>query len=178
MGALILITGRSGTGKSAVREQLIARGLTAFGTDEDGISAWIENYSGQRVETPARKVWQSPEWQSTHTWVMQRDRLEDLAARHPDTAVFICGGGANVWEVLDLFTSVICLAVRDEEVIRKRVAERSGNEFGKAPHELEAVLRNHRSGPPCQGIGATVIDATQPMGLVVDEALAAVKDLV
>lgn len=177
MGPLVLITGRSGTGKSRVRDELITRGFAAYGTDEDEISAWIDNDSGQMVVAPPRDIWQTPEWQSAHTWVMQKDRLDAVASSHPDTAVFICGVAANESDVLGLFTVVICLAVHDEEVIRTRIEGRIGNEFGKAPHELEALLAVHRSGPPCEGLGGTVIDGSQPITVVVEEVLAAVKDL-
>lgn len=169
---LILITGRSGTGKSAVCAELVARGLSAFGTDEDGISAWFENESGRMVELPPREVWRTPEWQTTHTWAMRRDRLEDIANLHPGATVFICGTAAGELEMVDLFSHVIRLVVRDEEVIRARIKQRSGNQFGKEPHELEAILAGHRSGRPCHGQEATEIDAASPLGSVVDQIIA------
>jgi hypothetical protein len=48
--------------------------------------------------------------------------------------------GPNYEELWDLFDVKICL-ILDETMIRERLTERSRNLFGKAPAELEAILR-------------------------------------
>jgi hypothetical protein len=44
--ALLYVTGLSGTGKSAVLSDLLARGYHARGVDEDGYADWVSLVSG------------------------------------------------------------------------------------------------------------------------------------
>ena len=105
---LVYITGISGAGKSQVCKQLSRLGYSAFGTDEDGISAWYDA-NGYMVATPPRDIWRTNEWQATYNWCYSRNRLEHLAAEAADTTVFVCGTAANENEVWNLFSQVICL---------------------------------------------------------------------
>ena len=136
---LAYLTGVSGVGKSEVCKQLKRRGYLAFGTDEDGISAW-RDANGCLVEDPPRDVWRTKEWQATHSWCYSRERLEYLAAEFTDTTAFICGTAANENEVWDLFSQVICLFFDDEAELRRRLSERSEAGFGSNSHELAAIL--------------------------------------
>jgi hypothetical protein len=43
---LCYVTGLSGTGKSAARAELRARGYRALGVDEDGYGDWISRVTG------------------------------------------------------------------------------------------------------------------------------------
>jgi shikimate kinase len=76
---LVYITGISGAGKSEVCKQLNRLGYSAFGTDEDGISAWHDT-NGTLVDTPPRDIWRTHEWQATHRWCYSRERLERRGA--------------------------------------------------------------------------------------------------
>lgn len=101
-----------------------------------------------------------------------RGRFEAILGRDTNTYAFICGSAANENEVWDLFDVVIYLAV-DERTLRHRLANRSGNDFGKEEHELRAILEWHRTGvADYTRYGAVVIDATQSLEAVVDKVVA------
>jgi hypothetical protein len=58
--------------------------------------------------------------------------------------------------------------------IQERLAQTSGNPFGKAPAELEAILRFN--GPlvaKYTALGATLIDSSRPLEEVVQDVLSA-----
>jgi hypothetical protein len=172
--ALFYVTGLSGTGKSAVLSELLARGYHARGVDEDGYADWISLAAG----TPEHYPRDDPgldfhAWQTTHNWVLSPGRISILsrAAARLGKPVFLCGtadGDASVWH---LFSKVLALAT-DVPTLRHRINTRT-NEFGKTPEELAAILGWHASyEADYRRYGAVIIDATRPLGEVVDEILA------
>ncbi|MEM7736632.1 MAG: AAA family ATPase [Deinococcota bacterium] len=168
---LVYITGISGVGKSAVCHQLKRRGYAAFGTDEDGISAWYDS-NGHLVDTPPRDIWRTHDWQTTHSWRYSRERLEHLAARAADATIFVCGSAANENEVWDLFSQAICLLLDDEDELMRRLSERSSDGFRQEPHELAAVLNwNKTIKSNYIQFGATMIDTHQTLDKVVSDVI-------
>jgi hypothetical protein len=93
------------------------------------------------------------------------------AAARLGKPVFLCGttdGDASVWH---LFSKVLAL-VADVPTPRRRIDVRT-NEFGNAPEELAAILGWQASfEADYRRYGAVIIDATRPLGEVVDEILA------
>jgi len=65
--SLIYITGISGSGKSAVRDELLRRGFEVHGTDENDIAAFYNNGTGQVAERLNRAEDRTPEWRAQHT---------------------------------------------------------------------------------------------------------------
>jgi shikimate kinase len=172
---LVYITGISGAGKSEVCKQLKRRRYSAFGTDEDGISAWYDT-NGYLVDMPPRDIWRTNEWQTTHRWCYSPERLEGLAAKAVDTTVFVCGSAANENEVWNLFSQVICLFLDNEDELCRRLNERSENGFGKEPHELAAILSwNKTNKSNYIRFGATMVDANQTIEKVVDDVINAAQ---
>jgi broad-specificity NMP kinase len=135
-----LIEGVSGTGKSSVYDELMRRGYKAVSTDR----AWRPR--------PA-SAWD------------ERKALRELDSPLPEV-LFVCGGGGE--RFLSHFTKVFELRV-DDETLRRRLAERTNNDFGKDPEELALVLRLNSSGERLAG--AIDVDATRPLEQVVDEVL-------
>ena len=82
--------------------------------------------------------------------------------------LFVCGSSGNRDRFLPYFTKVFNLRI-DDETMRRRLQERTNNDFGKEPEELELMLRLNRSDE--KPAGAIDIDATQPLDQVVDEVL-------
>jgi hypothetical protein len=138
-----LVEGLSGTGKSSVYEELIRRGYKAVSTDR----AW--------------KLHADPE-----VWDEQR-ALSELERSKPDV-LFVCGSSRNRARFLPYFTKVFNLRI-DDDTMRRRLHERTNNDFGKQPEELELMLRLNRSDH--KPAGAIDVDATQPLDEVVDELL-------
>jgi hypothetical protein len=138
-----LVEGLSGAGKSSVYEELIHRGYKAISTDR----AW-------KSQAPPA-VWD------------QDKALRELESPEPDV-LFVCGSSSNRDRFLPYFTKVFNLRI-DDETMRRRLEERTNNDFGKQPEELELMLGLNRSDE--KPAGAIDVDATQPLRQVVDELL-------
>jgi hypothetical protein len=171
--SLVWVTGNAGTGKSAVCEMLRARGHAAFDSDNEGFSHWIDRATGEAVVEPPDPVPQG--WLDRYGWVFDRARIEALAEASRSRIAFLCGSAENEADVRDLFDAVVSL-VADDDVLRHRLATRTTNTFGQHPEELAATLEwNPRLRAVYESYGATIIDASMPLSLVVDGVLDAVS---
>jgi len=141
-----LVEGLSGAGKSSVYEELIRRGYKAISTDR----AWKR---GADPDTGSM-------------WDRQR-AISELESPEPDV-LFVCGSSRNRDVFLPYFTKIFNLRI-DDDTMRRRLQERTNNDFGKQPEELELMLARNRSDE--KPAGAIDVDATQPVDQVVDEVL-------
>jgi hypothetical protein len=135
------VEGLSGTGKSSVYDELIGRGYRAISTDR----AWKRDNS----------MWD------------EQKALSELERSDPEV-LFVCGSGRNRDRFLPYFTKVFNLHI-DDDTMRRRLRERTNNDFGKQSEELELMLRLNRSDE--KPAGAIDVDAAQPLDQVVDEVL-------
>jgi dephospho-CoA kinase len=150
-----LVEGVSGAGKSAVCRELRRRGYHAVDGDNELA------YQGD-PETGA------PTPGSTHEHHIWRvDAVRAIVADTNAPMTFFCGGSRNFSAFIDLFDGVFVLDV-DVETLNRRLAERAEDDWGGRQAERDLVVRLHRTreGIPKAG---TVIDATAPIGRVVDE---------
>ncbi len=141
-----LVEGLSGAGKSSVYDELIRRGYKAISTDR----AW-------KRPGPTHGDWR---------WDQQK-AVSELESPEPEV-LFVCGSSGNRDRFLSYFTKVFNLRI-DDETMRRRLQERTNNDYGKQPEELELMLRLNRSDE--KPAGAIDVDATRPLGQVVDEVL-------
>lgn len=151
-----LVEGLSGAGKSAVYEELIRRGYEAISTDR----VWAINAD------PDTGLPGGPKTHDTWMWD-EKKAVSELQSLEPDI-LFVCGSSRNRDQFLPYFTKVFNLWI-DDDTMRRRLRERTNNEFGKEPEEVELMLRlNQANEKPA---GSIDIDATQPLEQVVDELL-------
>jgi hypothetical protein len=151
-----LVEGLSGAGKSSVYEELVRRGYRAISTDR----AW-KYHADSDTGLPGR-----PSHYSNSMWDQQK-ALSELESPEPEV-LFVCGSSRNRDRFLPYFTKVFNLRI-DDDTMRRRLHERTNNEFGKRPEEVELMLGlNRRDEKPA---GAIDVDATQPLDRVVDELL-------
>jgi dephospho-CoA kinase len=170
---LVYVTGVSGAGKSAVRNELRRRGYEAHDADEDGNAVWVNRRTGEVTAVAGADARSRPGWLSEQEWRVVPDKVTTLARRADGRLVFLCGSTANEHEVWHLFSRVIYLAI-DEQTVRARVASRTSNDFGKSQAELEAILSWREVGEVHYlRFGAVIVDATLPLHEVVDEILGA-----
>ena len=151
-----LVEGLSGAGKSSVYEELIRRGYKAISTDR----AW------KRPADPDTGLPGGPIRYSESIWDQQK-AVSELEAPEPEV-LFVCGSGGNRDRFLPYFTAIFNLRI-DDDTMRRRLQERTNNDYGKQPEELELMLRLNRSDE--KPAGAIDVDATQPLREVVDEVL-------
>jgi len=144
----VLITGMSGTGKSAVVKELRRRGHTAYDADDDG-------YSEPGVDG---------------AWRWRVDAVADLLDTS-DAGVLFFAGCSEEQAVFTWDRTIVLTA--PEPVIVRRLRDRTGNPFGKSDRERQKILGDLRDVEPRLRRSATaVIDATQPLATVVAEILA------
>jgi hypothetical protein len=151
-----LVEGLSGAGKSSVYEELIRRGYKAVSTDR----AW------KYYADPDTGLRGGPRHSDNSMWDEER-AVSELESPEPEV-LFVCGSSRNRDRFLPYFTKIFNLRI-DEDTMRRRLQERTNNDFGKQPEEAELMLRLNRSDE--KPAGAIDIDATQPLHLVVDELL-------
>src|SRR6476661_2479243 len=145
-----LVEGLSGAGKSSVYEELIRRGYRAVSTDR----AWkVHPDTGRHIHDDA--LWD------------EQKVLSELERPEPDV-LFVCGSSGNRDRFQPYFTKIINLRI-DDDTMRRRLRERTNNDFGKQPEEVELMLGRNRSGE--RPAGAIDVDATKPLDQVVDEVL-------
>lgn len=166
---LVYITGTPGSGKSTVLRELRSRGYKAYGTDEHDYSHWIDRKTGEVAIPP--EGYNLHAWYKDHEWTLNPEAVATLrkAADTADEVVFLCGVAAGTDVVEHLFSQTVVLTA-DLSTLKHRIANRTDNNFGKAPEELKIILEwqdNHVDEYRKQG--AVIIDAAQPVGQVVDE---------
>ena len=143
---VVLVTGMSGTGKSAALAELERRGHRVVDTD---YGDWVD-------ETGPERLW-------------REDRIRALLDEHEDGALFISGCVINQGTFYPRLDAVVLLSA-PEEVILERVAVRTTNEYGKTEEQREWILRDLAAVEPLLRSGATAeIDTRTPLANVADE---------
>ena len=166
---LVAVNGIPGAGKSSIYAKLKSLGYDAWDTDADGLSEWRDRATKAAVAEPAD--WHDPVETRAIEYRVRRDRVAALHDRARDHVVYLCGcagGEEEFWDLLDL---VICVSI-DDDTLRQRLATRTTNDYGKAPHELASILAaNATWADDYARFGAVVIDGTKPLDEVVAEVV-------
>jgi dephospho-CoA kinase len=153
----VLITGMSGTGKSSVIAELVARGYRAFEADGDGFS--------HLVTVPVDE----PTGLDPGTdWVWREDRISRLLSSDDDDGVLFLGGCApNQGKFHPRFDSIILLSAPDEVMV-ERLVMRTTNPYGKRPEDIARALQMKASIEPLLRRAADhEIDTSDPLSRVV-----------
>jgi gluconate kinase len=152
-----LIDGLSGTGKSSIYEELNRRGYHAISSDR----TWA--YSADpNTGLPGGPVHHD-------NWMWDKTKAIPALENCDPDGLFVCGSCRNCDELRPYFTKVFNLKI-DDNTMRRRLAERNKNEFGKKPEEVELMLKlNREDDRPANSID---VDAARPLKDVVDDILA------
>ena len=152
----VLITGMSGTGKSAVVQELVSRGYEAYDLDSPEWSEWIEADPSDEL-TPGRG----------RDWVWRIDRVRSLLSESAGRTLFVSGCAENMAQVFPLIDCVILLSAPVETVM-ERLRARSLGSYGSTADEqrrvrdliatVEPLLRDaaHYEISSCGAVQATV----------------------
>lgn len=169
--SVVWVTGMSGSGKSSVCKALKDLGYRAIDADLEGFSYWVHRLTGEMATDPPYPV--PAGWLDEYAWRISTARVQQLASNPRSGITFLCGGVENEDEVRRYFDVVVCLVVDDESIVA-RLAKRTTNAFGKHPEELAAVLAwNPSEADRYEKLGASIVDATRPLGEVISDVLAA-----
>jgi dephospho-CoA kinase len=144
----VLLTGMSGTGKSSVIAALAARGYKAVDTDD----GWCE------ALPDGRQRW-------------RENAIEQLLANEDADVLFVAGCEENQVRFHPQFDVIILLSA-PAEILAERLASRTGNPYGKTPHELRRIFDDLRAVEPLLRKAANYeIRTTMPLNDVVAAVL-------
>lgn len=174
--ALVWLTGVPGAGKTTVASALAELGIEALDADADGFRSWQDRITGDWVDDPGPGR-RPGDW-SERCWLpMRRSRVEELRVASQERVVVLAGHVPNEAECLDLLDAVVALVV-DDATLTRRLIGRSGRAFGKTPEAREVVLYwNAVAREKYSTMGALVVDAMQPLPVVVEAVADAIRSV-
>lgn len=144
----VLVTGMSGTGKSAVINDLATRGFRAIDADE----GWSES---------------GPEGD----WIWFEDRILPLLSDDVSSVLFLGGCASNQGKFYPQFTHIVLLTA-PVDLIMQRLTQRTSNTYGKMPEERSRVLEDIRTVEPLlRRTAGREIDTSAPLDQVVEKVL-------
>ena len=156
-----LVDGGSGTGKTAVCNELQRRGYQAIHGDRElKINRKID-------ETASAPI---PGYDLPPLWDLAK--VNALLANHEEAITFFCGGCSNSSKFIDRLDGVFVLEVDDIDTVMRRIDERvlvDPTDWGGKQEEREIIIRAHQAKKATPAGWA--IDASASLESVVDEIL-------
>jgi hypothetical protein len=170
--AVVLVTGVSGSGKSAIARRLTAMGRDAISMDADEqLTGWHDTATGLRTPRPDVP---DAAWLAGHEWRWNPDRLDAIIAdaRTRNDALFLCGLAANGLDLADRFDACLLLEI-DRTTMTQRLRDPSrGNVYGRTAASHDHALAAYDTFVASwRRYGAVTIDATEPLDTVAGEVL-------
>lgn len=126
-GTKVLITGMSGTGKTALIRELSARGFTAYDLDTPDWSHWVDVAPADGL-TPAEGK----------DWVWQEDRVRTLLSAPHEGLLFISGCAENMHRLYPLIDRIFLLSA-PIETIMARLEKRCTDGYGHTAEERARI---------------------------------------
>lgn len=156
----ILITGMSGTGKSAAIRELAARGYEACDLDTPEWSHWVDAAPDDML-TPG----------NGKDWVWQVEKVRALLSEPHEDMLFISGCAENMRELFPLIDTVILLSV-PTDTIMQRVSARTHGGYGHIEDEQRKIAELVEMIEPLLRESADhEIDSSGPVEATVDRIL-------
>jgi AAA domain len=149
----VLLTGMSGTGKSALVQELRRRGYAAYDADDDGFSEPREN----------------------GRWGWRLGAVSELLATADDRLLFFAGCSE---EQIELTFDYRVLLTAPTIVLIGRLRTRTSNSYGRDPQERTQVLADLADVEPLLRRSADlVLTTTAPVGEIADLLLRRIGEL-
>jgi shikimate kinase len=156
----VLITGMSGTGKSSVIQELVARGYRAHDLDTPEWSEWIDTDPSDLL-TPAEGK----------DWVWREDRVRALLSQPGDATLFIGGCAENMGQFFPSIDVVILLSAPVATLMERLQARSPGNYGGVAEERRKVEDLISTIEPLLRTSASHEIDTRKSIHATVDEIL-------
>jgi shikimate kinase len=160
----VLLTGMSGTGKSAVIVELHRRGYRAFDLDTPEWSHWVDAAPDDAL-TPG----------DGQDWVWQEGRVRQLLSRNESDVLFVSGCAENMANLFDVIETIILLSA-PLDVLMDRLATRTAEGYGHTAEERHKIAKLVETIEPLLRRSAHFeIDTTRPVEETASEILRLAK---
>lgn len=123
----VLITGMSGTGKTAVIRELAARGFTTCDLDTPKWSHWVDAAPTDGL-TPSEGK----------DWIWQEDRVRALLSAPHEGLLFISGCAENMHRLYPLIDRIFLLSA-PTDLVMARLEQRSTEGYGHTAEERRRI---------------------------------------
>lgn len=164
----VLVTSRSGAGKSSLSRELQTRHMIAYDADiVPGLAYWYSLNDHQNLG----KIFPTDYNPDAYDWRWDKATLVDLL--HVDTDVIVCGSADNAAEFYSLFDRLYILTVEPQEQ-RRRMTARGDKGYGgdDAVIQERVVAEQAQLEAAAGRIGAIILDSNIPITKVADNLLA------
>lgn len=165
----ILITGRSGTGKSTISRELKHQGYNSVDIDRvPGLCGWINPENGQSTAIDYTK----PLDRNRAEWRWNVGALKQFLADNGNKDTLLCGSAHNQLENHKLFDKVFVLTL-PPAIHKQRIMARTEHSYGQAPGMPEKLI-GEQAEFVSQAVkqGAITVDATPQPDAIVKTILA------
>lgn len=136
--SLIYVTGAPGVGKTTLKAELATLGYETHDMDDPDLGGAHNKVTSKRVEIPPAET-RTQQWYDEHEWRTHAPAIEELKEKAQDKEIFVCGVAPDDLKVLSLFDKVVYLDL-PSELLKQRISERSGNDYGRNNFELKSIL--------------------------------------
>lgn len=153
----LLVTGRSGTGKTTIHHELVKHNITSFDADRvAGLAGWVDRKTTQPVVVDYSR----PIDTTKVGWYWSRTILTSLLAESEN--IVLCGSAHNEVGFYDSFDKVIFLDVAPAEQARRIIA-RTEHDYGQVEGMIERILREQQLlKTASMAHGAVIMNANRP----------------
>lgn len=159
----ILITGMSGTGKSAVIRELAGRGHDTRDLDDPAWSEWIAAAPADELTPVAGR-----------DWVWREAKVRALLTEPRNEPLFVSGCASNMYLLYPLFETIVLLSA-PVDTLMERLVRRGPDGFGHRADERRKMAALVAEVEPLLRRAATLeIDSRQPVAATAEAILRAV----
>lgn len=169
----ILITGVSGVGKTSLSNKINEMGYKSYDVDDiPGLFTMIH----RKTKLPIKNHDNADlEKVKAMTWICDIEKLKSLIKNEQNDLAFYCGGGSNVYQMMELFDRVILLKL-NLETNKYRLSNRTDNNFAKTPEVQDYVMgKKDKWEKIMEEKGAFVVDANKDLDSIAKEVIKQAK---
>jgi hypothetical protein len=171
---IVLVTGISGVGKSALARHLSADGERAISLDANTDLCRWANPVGEPVTRPAHPTLG---WLRQHRWCWDPAVLDALIAAErqgPHPRTFLCGTSDNQLTLLDRFDTAIMLDIPATDMLARLHRPDRGNDFGRVGATARRLTERYATDRARMRTAIPhIIDAAEPLAVVAARVRAA-----